>query len=126
MNNKCAWPNCKKANLTFDSFDLFIQHHLLREHVIGEDSQVDIATQISNIIKMELKVFEQRILLTDMYSYLNIQYKVLKEDGMLNTLLKKSNRHISFSTSLNNIEKEELDPNYFESEFRAFQAFQKG
>ena len=79
-NKKCQWPSCSTSgHLHFDSFEAFLQSHLIKEHRLDEESHGQILKQINLIESMELELAKHKQILNEMLNHLNNQLTAVKQ-----------------------------------------------
>jgi hypothetical protein len=83
VNKKCAWPSCelttKNPCITFDTFELFYEKHLIKEHTIVKNCRADILNQINLLIRNDLKIQREKAILNEMLAFVNAQYRLLDQ-----------------------------------------------
>lgn len=78
LNNKCQWPGCKQST-QFESFESFVQKHLIKEHKLDEESHGQILKQMNIIETIENELNKQKQLLNEMLHHLNNQLNAVKQ-----------------------------------------------
>ena len=79
MNRACQWPNCVSSHLQFDSFETYLQTHLIKEHKLDEESHGQVLKQMNIIESIESELNKQKQLLNEMLNHLNNQLNVIKQ-----------------------------------------------
>lgn len=79
VNRSCQWPGCSATHLQFDSFESYLQAHLIKEHKLDEESHGQVLKQMNLIESLESELNKQKQLLNEMLNHLNNQLNVIKQ-----------------------------------------------
>jgi len=71
-NKTCQWPECAK-NVEYDSYESFIQRHLIQDHLLNEKSHNQVIRQMQTVKTLEAELAKQKDILNDMLVHLNKQ-----------------------------------------------------